>query len=131
MRVAPRAALSLAPDLVNTARKGLSKSSRLKEASAFSAVFKAGCRSRDRFFAVYVTPNEKTIGRLGMAVSRKISPKAVVRNSIKRQVREAFRAHQQDLAGLDIVVVAQAAAGQNTPALRQTLERHWQKILKK
>jgi len=113
------------------ARKGLSKSSRLDESDAFSAVFKAGCRSRDRFFAVYAAPNHKTMGRLGLAVSRKVSPKAVTRNAIKRQVREAFRKHQHSLTGLDIVVVAHSAAvGQRAPSLQQALERHWQKIIK-
>jgi ribonuclease P protein component len=113
------------------ARKGLSKSSRLHESAAFSAVFKAGCRSRDRFFAVYATPNHKTVGRLGLAVSRKVSPKAVTRNTIKRQIREAFRKHQHALTGLDIVVVAQsAAARQRVSSLQLALERHWQKIIK-
>jgi len=61
-----------------------------------------------------------------MVVSRKVSPRAVVRNRVKRHVRESARLHQRALAGLDLVVVAHRQAA-NTVAqpLRASLEGHW------
>jgi ribonuclease P protein component len=41
---------------------------------------------------------------LGLIVARKIERLAVNRNRIKRKLREAFRAQQGELAGLDLVV---------------------------
>jgi len=65
---------------------------------------------------------------MGMTVSRRVSPKAVVRNRIKRRIRESFRVTQALLAGLDLVVVARtpAATAEHT-ALRESLQRHWNK----
>ncbi len=44
--------------------------------------------------------------RLGVVTSRKVGP-AVVRNRVRRLLREVFRRHQHDLCGpLDLVLVA-------------------------
>jgi ribonuclease P protein component len=90
---------------------------------------KAGKRRQDPMFQVYVRPNQLEHARLGITVSRRVSLKAVERNRIKRQVREAFRG-QTTLAGLDIVVIARAAAAASSgPALRESLRKHWQTII--
>jgi ribonuclease P protein component len=66
-------------------------------------------------------------------VSRKICPRAVGRNRLKRLVRESFRRHQADLAsegGVDIVVLpSRYAASQSNEALGASLERHWQRCV--
>ena len=51
--------------------------------------------------------------RLGLAISRKVG-NAVQRGHVKRRVREAFRLRAGQLAGLDLVVTARAAAAQAT-----------------
>jgi ribonuclease P protein component len=57
--------------------------------------------------------------RLGLAVSRKVDARAVVRNRIKRQLRGAFRHHRAQLAPGDYVVVARPGAAALPPeALR-------------
>lgn len=85
------------------------------------------CRpDRDTLFSVHVRPNGLEHARMGMTVSRRVSTKAVVRNRIKRCVRENFRVTQDTLAGLDLVVVARPpAAGANNMVLRESLARHW------
>jgi len=42
--------------------------------------------------------------RLGMLISRKHAARAVVRNHIKRCIREAFRLEQGSLGALDVLV---------------------------
>ena len=50
-------------------------------------------------------------GRLGITVSRKVGG-AVVRNRVKRWVRDCFRRRRDEFPrGLDLVVVARPAAG--------------------
>ena len=64
---------------------------------------------------------------MGLAVSRRVSRHAVVRNRLKRQLREIFRRAGDDIpGGLDIVVIPQA------PALEMdfhALKRHFLELL--
>lgn len=79
-------------------------------------------------------PNQGACHRLGMAVSRKVSKKAVERNRIKRQVRESFRlfnsaprpVSQSAPLFMDIVVVAKpSAASAGNDLIRTELDRVW------
>ena len=66
-----------------------------------------------------------------MAISKKHCRKATERNRIKRVVRESFRTNQQQLAGLDIVVINQSAAAMaDNGAMRASLEQHWHRCTK-
>jgi len=59
-----------------------------------------------------VLPNELPFCRLGLAVSRKVG-NAVVRNRIKRRLREIFRKQLKDLPlRYDFVVVARSASAE-------------------
>jgi len=57
--------------------------------------------------------------RVGLAVSRKVG-NAVVRNRVKRWIREAVRHERGDLHGTDIVVIALPSASRSSArAIRQ------------
>jgi ribonuclease P protein component len=54
---------------------------------------------------------------------------AVRRNRVKRIVRETFRANQQELPPVDLVVNAKPGAGQaNATALRTSLVALWARV---
>jgi ribonuclease P protein component len=113
-----------------TSSKGFrfQKTNRLLDAAAFGRVFKKASRSRDKFFTVLCRDNKEDIARLGLAISKKHCRKATARNRIKRVIRESFRKHPEELQGLDIVVINQpAAALAKVEAMRESLERHWQR----
>jgi len=75
--------------------------------------------------------NDRDTARLGLAISKKHCRKATARNRIKRVVRESFRLSQAELAGLDIVVLNQAAATlAGNEALADSLRQHWQRCAK-
>lgn len=139
---APKAAPSLAPDAGNRAAetgpsprvKGarFPRGHKLTSADDFKAVFDQACKSISPELAVLSRPNALPYARLGLAISRKCSPRAVERNRVKRIIRESFRAHGELLAGLDIVVVGRpGVAARTNPDLFADLDRHWQKLARK
>jgi ribonuclease P protein component len=65
----------------------------------------------DKLLALHILPNDCSVNRLGISVSRKVG-KAVKRNLIKRLVRESYRLAEGGVAiGYDLVVVARSPAG--------------------
>ena len=102
-------------------------SARVRSGSDYARVFQQARRTADPLLVLHRLPGEAP-ARLGLAVSRKVSPRAVVRNRIKRALREQFRLLRAQLAPGDCVVVARAAAAgassrQLRAALVKTLQR--------
>jgi len=59
---------------------------------------------------LYARKNRTDTNRVGITVSKKLG-KAVVRNRIRRRIREAYRLNEQKfLPGWDIVIVARSRA---------------------
>ena len=77
---------------------------RLKSAGQFRAVYEARLSHGSGPLVIYARPNDLGHLRLGLSVSRRVGG-AVVRNRIKRRLREAFRLRRHDLpAGYDVVI---------------------------
>ncbi|MBT8086953.1 MAG: ribonuclease P protein component [Gammaproteobacteria bacterium] len=114
--------------MTSARRNRFQKHNRLLESGAFSRVFEKATRSRDRLFTVLCRHNDGRAARLGLAISKKHCRMATARNRIKRIVRESFREHQAELAGLDIVVMNQpGASAAANPELFRSLAQHWQR----
>ncbi len=87
-------------------RLAFTRRMRLRRSSQFRAVLAGGIRKPVGPLNVYALPNELGQPRLGLAVSRRVGG-AIVRNRLKRRMREAFRLLQHDLpTGYDLVVSA-------------------------
>ena len=107
---------------------GLPPSARLRRAADFAALRGARGRIQTQHFLLRFGPSH-TAARLGLAVSRKVSKRAVIRNRIKRVTRESFRACRLQLPCCDVLVIAHAAASTATPAvLRSDLDAAWQRL---
>ncbi|MEW6262490.1 MAG: ribonuclease P protein component [Thermodesulfobacteriota bacterium] len=92
-------------------KHGLPKANRLRKRGDYIlAAGEAVRRLRSGCFLLIIRPNGRSESRLGITVTRKIG-KAVVRNRLKRQVREFFRLNRQLLPpGQDMVVIARQGA---------------------
>ena len=53
---------------------------------------------------MYVGRRDSGAARLGVLISRRHAARAVVRNRIKRCIREAFRLEQERLGPIDVLV---------------------------
>ena len=119
------------PEGGTTANDSLSlrRHQRLSGSREFNRVFQDSHRSADRFFTVLYRSNSNGEARLGFAISKKCVGLSVARNRLRRVVKESFRHNQSMLGPVDIVVMAQTeAAAAGNPALRRSLEQHWNKI---
>ncbi len=104
-------------------------SARLRRAAEFAAFREASGRVQTRYFHLRTIPSIAGHARLGLAVSRKVSKRAVARNRIKRIVRESFRGHRAGLPALDLLVIARpVAVGAANPALHADLDIAWRKL---
>ena len=84
----------------------LAQANRLKKQKDFKLVFKEGKIFRDDFLILKTRKNKLREFRIGIVVSRKISPKAVVRNRIKRRLRGIVKGRIKEIKkGIDIVLI--------------------------
>ena len=82
----------------------------LKENSAFRRLYQRGKSAGNRYLVVYYRPNRLGYNRLGLTVSTKLGH-AVVRNRVRRRLREIYRLNEAALKqGFDLVVVARSVS---------------------
>jgi ribonuclease P protein component len=87
---------------------------RLTDSPEFERVYRQGTAYRGKCFSVHAFPNEHGNPRLGLSVVRKVGT-AVTRNTVRRRLREVFRASTSEIPGdLDLVVSARPAAAKAT-----------------
>lgn len=85
---------------------------RLTRKRDFEEAFRAGRKSVGSAFVCYVVRRESQGRKFGFAVSRKVGT-AVVRNRVKRYLREFYRTHRAQIdEDTHIVVVARPAAAE-------------------
>ena len=76
---------------------------RIRRRPEFQRVYELGARIHSRYATLFVLPNRLAVGRLGIAVTRKLGG-AVQRNRAKRLIREVFR-RNKIAPGFDVVVI--------------------------
>ncbi len=105
-------------------RFSLPRGARITEKCEFQRVFSQGEKLWGRLFICYVLMETSAECRLGLVVSRKVGG-AVVRNRVKRNIREFFRLNRHRLSpGLQLVVVARMGSAElDGKACSHELER--------
>jgi ribonuclease P protein component len=109
---------------------GLPREVRLRRPSDFAALRTSSGRAGGRCFHLRHRPNLLGHARLGLAISKRVSKRAVERNRIKRLVRESFRRVRDRLPPIDLMVMArEQAAATPGPQLLAELETLWAKLI--
>lgn len=102
------------------------KTARLRQAAEFERVKKEGVVCHGKFMVLKVLPvAEEQSVRAGFVTSRRVG-NAVVRNKIRRRLREIVRRNFQRIkTGTWLVLIARATAG---PASYRELEQEWLRL---
>ena len=86
----------------------MQKERRLRKSKDFATVWREGKSWSDRLLVLVARPNGLEVTRFGFSVGKRLG-KAVVRNKVKRRLREAARLTKvQD--GWDLVIIARKDA---------------------
>ncbi len=84
----------------------MDKTQSLKCNGHFLRIYRTGETVTGRFLVLYFKKNKLSENRLGITVSKKVG-KAVVRNHVRRLIREAYRLNEKNIVrGYDIVFVS-------------------------
>ena len=85
------------------------REARLVRRGDFDAVYRAGKRRSSSHFTVFFRANELPQSRFGVSIKKALGS-AVVRNRIRRRLREIVRCHRGEIpAGWDIVIHPKSA----------------------
>jgi ribonuclease P protein component len=101
-RAARRAVIGSLP--FRAGRLDFPREARLLRRGDFDAVYRAGKRRSNSHFTIFLRANQLPHSRFGFSIKKALGG-AVVRNRIRRRVREIVRCHRLEIpAGWDIVV---------------------------
>jgi len=105
-----------------TGRAPFPRTARVRARAEYGRVFDQGRRAQHALLTLHYVVDEQP-ARLGLAVSRKVDTRAVVRNRIKRVLRDRFRHLRADLVpGAYVVVARPPAARAGNPELRAAFD---------
>ncbi len=114
----PSAASGVPPKL-RSGRREARRRGRLTRRAEFDAVYRNGFRRSSRQFTVFFAENGQGVSRFGMSVGRALGS-AVVRNRIRRRIREILRLDGEEIpSGWDIIVHPRASVARAEFALLQ------------
>ena len=104
---------------------------RLQKQREIEHVFAAKKSVGTKYFVLYFIENKMGHARLATVISKKCSKLAVVRNRIRRQIKEYLRLDSLSNDGFDFVVIARYRAPYLSNAeCKQNLEKLFGRFLK-
>lgn len=107
----------------------LPQPNRLKKKKDFEKAFKEGKNWSQDFLFLKVKKNDLEESRFGLVVSKKVSKKAVVRNKLKRRLREIIRKRLPEIKkGIDgVIVIKPGFPEDNFEGIEKKIEKLFKK----
>ncbi len=100
----------------------------LKSNRDFRRLYSRGKQAVEPTMVLYFRKNRLDQNRLGITVSKKLG-NAVIRNKVRRRIREIYRLHEEEfLPGRDMVIVARVRGAHVS---YWTLDRDFMKLARK
>ena len=101
----------------------------MKKNYEFRRLYTRGASVAAPYLVLYARKTGKGTNHLGITVSTKVG-KAVVRNRVRRRIREIYRLHEHELlSGIQLVIVARKrAAAASYSQLEQSFMRVCEKL---
>ena len=109
------------------------KTLRLLIASEYQAVFdESRLKVSTAEILFLARKNDLDRPRLGLVIAKKNVRLSVQRNRVKRNVRETFRHYQDNLKGIDVIVLARRGLDQlDNKQMQETCNQLWQQLEKR
>lgn len=105
-----------------------SRSRRLRKKAEFNHVFSRAQKIVCGRITLLYKPNAFSCARLGFAISKRFAQRAVLRNKIRRIIKESFR-QQPNLPAYDLVILLnQTCDKQSLDLFHKHIEQLWQKL---
>lgn len=92
-------------------RRDMATMHKLKKNYEFKKVYNEGKYYVEKYVVMYIISNSSNFNRVGFSASKKVG-KSVIRNRVKRRMKEAYRKHVDSAKfGFDLVFTARVGSG--------------------
>jgi ribonuclease P protein component len=107
------------------------KAQHLRLQADFERVYALKCKAADGVLLIFAARNKSSVTRIGLSVSKKHGG-AIVRNRLKRLLREAFRLTQHQIpAGLDLIAIPLAKEKAALVAYQDSLVKVTRRLMRR
>jgi ribonuclease P protein component len=86
-----------------------SRAQRIRRRASFRRIQRFGKKIASKSFTVLYSANDTNAARFGLTVSKRVGT-AVVRNRLKRRLRESLRRRKSAVTAVDLVIIAKPSA---------------------
>lgn len=107
------------------------KSQHIRSKADFERVYSLKCKAADGVLLIFVARNDGPCTRIGLSVSKKHGG-AVIRNRLKRLLREAFRLEQHQIpSNLDLILIPLSKERASLAAYQESLVKTTRRLVRR